>query len=181
MDLTQDNPMENFKKINNELKKYSKELSNRYQIVALNKTDAIDENKKEEIYNQFKSVSDNVFLISAATHENIDKLKIFMDKKVDEIEKPESIYEVEEDVGAYDNDDSAYEVLKVAKDTFIVNGGKIKRIADITDDKNRQQVLRLQNILKGMGVFDELRKKGIKDGDTVIIGHLEMEFYDDEF
>lgn len=181
VDLTQDNPMENFNKINNELKKYSEELSNRYQIVALNKTDAIDENKKEEIFNQFKAVSNDVFLISAATHENIDKLKIFMDKKVDEIEKPESIYEVEEDLGAYDNDDSAYEVLKVAKDTFIVNGGKIKRIADITDEKNRQQVLRLQNILKGMGVFDELRKKCIKDGDTVIIGHLEMEFYDDEF
>ncbi len=181
VDLTQDNPIDNFKKINDELKKYSEELSTRYQIVALNKTDAIDEDKKDAVYNQFKAICDNVFLISAATHENIDVLKTFMDKKVDEIEKPESIYEVEEDTGAYDNDDSAYEVIKVAKDTFIVNGGKIKRIADITDDKNRQQVLRLQNILKGMGVFDELRKKGIKDGDTVIIGHLEMEFYDDEF
>ncbi len=181
VDLTQDNPMENFNKINNELKKYSEELSNRYQIVALNKIDAIDENKKEEILNQFKSVSNDIFLISAVTHENIDKLKLFMDKKVDEIEKPVSIYEVEEDTGAYDNDDSAYEVIKVSKDTYIVNGGKIKRITDITDEKNRQQVLRLQNILKGMGVFDELRKKGIKDGDTVIIGHLEMEFYDDEY
>ena len=181
VDLTQDNPMENFNKINNELKKYSEELSNRYQIVALNKIDAIDENKKEEIFNQFKSVSNDIFLISAVTHENIDKLKLFMDKKVDEIEKPLSIYEVEEDTGAYDNDDSAYEVIKVSKDTYIVNGGKIKRITDITDEKNRQQVLRLQNILKGMGVFDELRKKGIKDGDTVIIGHLEMEFYDDEY
>ncbi len=181
VDLTQDNPMDNFNKINNELKKYSEELSNRYQIVALNKIDAIDENKKEEILNQFKSVSNDIFLISAVTHENIDKLKLFMDKKVDEIEKPVSIYEVEEDTGAYDNDDSAYEVIKVSKDTYIVNGGKIKRIVDITDEKNRQQVLRLQNILKGMGVFDELRKKGIKDGDTVIIGHLEMEFYDDEY
>ncbi len=181
VDLTQDNPMDNFNKINNELKKYSEELSNRYQIVALNKIDAIDENKKEEILNQFKSVSNDIFLISAVTHENIDKLKLFMDKKVDEIEKPVSIYEVEEDTGAYDNDDSAYEVIKVSKDTYIVNGGKIKRITDITDEKNRQQVLRLQNILKGMGVFDELRKKGIKDGDTVIIGHLEMEFYDDEY
>ena len=181
VDLTQDNPMENFNKINNELKKYSEELSNRYQIVALNKIDAIDENKKEEILNQFKSVSNDIFLISAVTHENIDKLKLFMDKKVDEIEKPVSIYEVEEDTGAYDNDDSAYEVVKVSKDTYIVNGGKIKRITDIKNEKNRQQVLRLQNILKGMGVFDELRKKGIKDGDTVIIGHLEMEFYDDEY
>ena len=63
----------------------------------------------------------------------------------------------------------------------IVSGGKIKRLTGVTDDRNRQQILRLQNILKGMGVFDELRLQGIKDGDTVIIGHLEFEFYDDEY
>ena len=88
---------------------------------------------------------------------------------------------VEEDTGAYDNDDSSYEIIKAAKDTYIVSGGKIKRLTGVTDDRNRQQILRLQNILKGMGVFDELRLQGIKDGDTVIIGHLEFEFYDDEY
>ena len=60
-------------------------------------------------------------------------------------------------------------------------GGKLKRLASVTDDRNRQQILRLQNVMQGMGVFDELRKKGIKDGDTVVVGHLEFEFYDDEF
>ena len=99
----------------------------------------------------------------------------------DEIEKDVSEIIVEEDTGAYDNDDSSYEVLKVAKDAYIVTGGKIKRLTSVTDDRNRQQILRLQNILKSMGVFDELRKKGVKDGDTVVIGHLEMEFYEDEY
>ena len=181
VDLTQENPMENFKKINNELAKYSERLSHLYQIVALNKIDAIDEDKKEEYLNLFKNVAQDVFLISAATHENVDKLKYFMSEKVDEIAKPESDIVVEEDTGAYDNDDSTFEIIKVAKDAFIVMGGKIKRLAAVTDDRNRQQILRLQNILKGMGVFDELRKKGVKDGDTVVIGHLEFEFYEDEF
>ena len=104
-----------------------------------------------------------------------------MAQKVDEIEKPVSDVVVEEDTGAYDNDDSSYEIVKAAKDTYIVSGGKIKRLTGVTDDRNRQQILRLQNILKGMGVFDELRLQGIKDGDTVIIGHLEFEFYDDEY
>lgn len=181
VDLTQENPMENFEKINNELAKYSERLSHLYQIVALNKIDAIDEDKKEEYLNLFKNVAQDVFLISAATHENVDKLKYFMSEKVDEIAKPESDIVVEEDTGAYDNDDSTFEIIKVAKDAFIVMGGKIKRLAAVTDDRNRQQILRLQNILKGMGVFDELRKKGVKDGDTVVIGHLEFEFYEDEF
>ena len=181
VDLTQENPMENYDKINDELAKYSDRLANLYQIVALNKIDAIDEETKENYYKQFKEVADDVFLISAATHENVDKLTYFMAQKVDEIEKPVSDVVVEEDTGAYDNDDSNFEVIKVAKDAFIIMGGKLKRLASVTDDRNRQQILRLQNVMQGMGVFDELRKKGIKDGDTVVVGHLEFEFYDDEF
>ena len=181
VDLTQENPMENYDKINDELAKYSGRLANLYQIVALNKIDAIDEETRENYYKQFKEVADDVFLISAATHENVDKLTYFMAQKVDEIEKPVSDVVVEEDTGAYDNDDSSFEVIKVAKDAFIIMGGKLKRLASVTDDRNRQQILRLQNVMQGMGVFDELRKQGIKDGDTVVVGHLEFEFYDDEF
>ena len=181
VDLTQENPMGNYDKINDELAKYSDRLANLYQIVALNKIDAIDEETKENYYKQYKEVADDVFLISAATHENVDKLTYFMAQKVDEIEKPVSDVVVEEDTGAYDNDDSNFEVIKVAKDAFIIMGGKLKRLASVTDDRNRQQILRLQNVMQGMGVFDELRKKGIKDGDTVVVGHLEFEFYDDEF
>lgn len=181
VDLTQENPMVNYDKINDELAKYSDRLANLYQIVALNKIDAIDEETRENYYKQFKEVADDVFLISAATHENVDKLTYFMAQKVDEIEKPVSDVVVEEDTGAYDNDDSSFEVIKVAKDAFIIMGGKLKRLASVTDDRNRQQILRLQNVMLGMGVFDELRKQGIKDGDTVVVGHLEFEFYDDEF
>ena len=181
VDLTQENPMENYDKINDELAKYSDRLANLYQIVALNKIDAIDEETKKNYYKQFKEVTDDVFLISAATHENVDKLTYLMAQKVDEIEKPVSDVVVEEDTGAYDNDDSSFEVIKVAKDAFIIMGGKLKRLASVTDDRNRQQILRLQNVMQGMGVFDELRKQGIKDGDTVVVGHLEFEFYDDEF
>ena len=31
-----------------------------------------------------------------------------------------------------------------------------------------------------MGVFDELKRLGIKNGDTIIVGHLELVHYDDE-
>ena len=161
--------------------KYSEKLANLYQIVALNKIDAVDEEIQNKYFEEFSKIADDVFLISAATHQNIEPITYLMAQKVDEIEKDVSEIIVEEDTGAYDNDDSSYEVLKVAKDAYIVTGGKIKRLTSVTDDRNRQQILRLQNILKSMGVFDELRKKGVKDGDTVVIGHLEMEFYEDEY
>lgn len=180
IDSTEENPFDNYEKINLELQKHSEHLANLYQIVALNKIDAIDEDKKSELLEQFKKVSGNVFMISAVTGENLDKLTDFMGEKVDEIPKSETEIVVEEDINAYNNDDSSYEIFKVAKDTFIVQGGKISRLAGVTDERNAEQVIRLQNILKAMGVFDELSKKGIKDGDTIIIGHLEFAYYSDE-
>lgn len=180
VDLTSEDPLDNYYKINEELKKYSESLYNEYQIVVLNKVDAVDEEIKNHYYEEFKKLGKDVFVISAATHENLNSLVNFVSIKVDEIEKPEIKIEVEEDLDAYNNDDSAFTVQKF-KDTFVVDGGKIKRLAQVSDDRNRQQMIRLQNILKSMGVFEELRKQGIKDGDTIVLGQLELVYYDDEY
>lgn len=179
IDLTQENPMENYNKINLELKKHSERLANLYQIIALNKIDAILDEEKEKFLEEFKQISDDVFEISAATGENIEQLKHFISQKVDEIEKPTFEIDVQEDLGAYNNDDSSFEVIKVSKDSFAIVGGKIKRLAQVTDSRNLEQVLRLQNIMTDMGVFEELKKQRIKDGDTIIVGHLELVHYED--
>ena len=181
VDITEENPIENYEKINLELEKHSEKLANLYQIIALNKIDSVDEEKKQELYNEFKNRSKDVFLISAVTGENLEDLLNFMSQKVDEIEKPQSEIVVEEDSGAYNNDDSAFEIVKAAKDVYIISGGKIGRLAQVTDERNSEQVIRFQNSLTGMGVFDKLKEMGIKDGDTVITGHLEFAYYADEF
>lgn len=180
IDSTEENPFENYKKINLELEKHSEQLACLYQIIALNKIDAIDDERRVELLKQFSEVSSDIFEISAVTGENLDKLLDFMGEKVDEIPKSETEIVVEEDLGAYNNDDSNFEIYKAAKDVYIIQGGKVERIAGVTDERNSEQVIRFQNIMKGMGVFDELSKMGIKDGDTIIIGHLEFAYYRDE-
>ena len=179
VDVTAENPLENFEIINNELALHSQKLADLYQIIALNKIDAIDDVRKAELKQQFSEYSDDVFMISAVTGENVDKLVDFMSIKVDEIEKRVSEIVVEEDMDAFNNDDSEFEVIKVTKDSFVVEGGKIRRLANVTDARNIEQVIRLQNIMTGMGVFEELKKKGVKDGDTIIVGHLEFIHYED--
>ena len=181
VDITQENPLENFKIINNELKKHSEELANRYQIVVLNKIDALDEEMVEDVVSQFKKYLPNkeIFTMSAVTKQNVEELMHFVSKKVDEIERPVIEVEVQEDVGAYNNDDSAFEIYKLDKNTFLVQGGKIKRLASVTDARNPEQIIRLQHIMTAMGVFDALKEKGIKNGDTLIIDHLELVHYDE--
>ncbi len=181
VDTTEENPFENYKIINNELEKHSHRLAALYQIIALNKIDAIDDEKKDVLLRQFKNVSDDVFLISAVTGDGVQELVNKMSEMVEKIEKPVSEIVVEEDLDAYNNDDSEYEITKAAKDTYIIVGGKIGRLAKVTDARNTEQVIRFQNILTGMGVFDKLKSMGVKDGDTIIVGHLEFAYYADEF
>jgi len=180
VDLTQENPVENYHKINAELKKHSERLSKLYQVVALNKIDSIFEEERDAYLEEFRKLADDVFVISAVTGENVEALKTFISVKVDEIEKPNFKIAIQEDLEAYNNDDSAFKVIRVAKDTFSVEGGKIGRLAYVTDARNNEQVLRLQNILTNMGVFKELRRQGIKDGDTIVMGHLELVHYEDQ-
>ena len=180
VDMTAPNPLENYKIINNELAKHSERLKNLYQITVLNKSDAVEEAVRERWKNEFTQVSNDVFVISAVTRENLQELLYFIERKKKKKPKPNFEIDIQEDTGAYDNDDCSFEITKFAKDGFIVTGGKINRLAGVTDARNTEQVVRLQNILTSMGVFDELKKKGIKNGDTIIIGHLELVHYDDE-
>ena len=180
VDLTAQNPVENYKIINNELKKHSEALGNLYQILVLNKIDSISGGDLDKYIEEFSSLASDIFPISAVTKQGVSELLHFVSQKVDEIPKPVFDLDIEEDTGAYDNDDSSFEIIKAAKDAYIVSGGKINRLAKVTDARNTEQVVRLQNIMKGMGVFDELHKHGLKNGDTVIIGHLELGYYDDE-
>lgn len=178
VDLTQENPVENYEKINNELTKHSKQLSELYQVIALNKIDAIDSELAEKYLSGFKKYSKDVFLISAATSKGVSELVNFVSQKVDEIPKPHIPVDIEEDLAAFDNDDSSYSIYKVDKNTFVIEGGKLFRLANVTDARNIDQIYRFQNIMASMNVFEALKAAGIKDGNVVKVGHIEFEYYD---
>lgn len=176
VDLTAENPLENYNKINNELEKYSKELSERFQIVMLNKSDAMQEKDAIKIRDEFLKYNKNVFVVSTVTGQGIKELLSCVYKKYDEIPSPKFDLNITEDKGFDDNDDSAYEVVKLNKNTYSVDGGKIRRLVSVVDIKNIRQIRRLTNILDSMGVFAELKQKGLTDGDTIYVAHLEMTY-----
>ena len=178
VDCTAENPRKNFDIINSELEKYSQKLSKLHQIIAINKIDAILDEELEKIKEQFKGL--DLFCISAVTGQGLEELKNEIENKVDTIPKPEADYIVEEDLDATNNDDNYWEVRKIAKDAYLVDGGKIIRISQVINSRNTEQVIRLQNTMKAMGIMDELKHLGVQNGDTVIVGKLELEYWDEE-
>lgn len=103
-----------------------------------------------------------------------------LEHKVETIEKPVSDIVVEEDLEATNNDDGYWEVNKLNKNTYLVTGGRIIRISQVTDPRSTEQIIRFQNIMISMGIMEELKHLGIQNGDTIIVGKLELEYWDDE-
>lgn len=180
IDGTEENPIKNYQIINEELAKYSEKLSHLYQIIAINKIDAIEPERMEELKQEFDKLGIKPFFISAVTGENIESLKHELENKVNTIEKPVSEVNIEEDLAATDNNDGYWDVQKISKDTFMVTGGRIIRISQVTDPRSTEQIIRFQNIMISMGIMDELKRIGIQNGDTILVGKLELEYWDDE-
>jgi len=181
VDLSAPDPVANYKNINKELKKFDRELAARYQILVLNKSDIVDGEVVAKLYKNFKKLNKDVFIISAVTRNGLEPLLNQVYKMVDEIPAPVITTEFDEDTGALDNDDSSYEIHQLGKNKFFIEGGKVRRLASVTDIRNGAQMLRLKNILDSMGVYEKLKKMGVQNGDIIIAGHVEFQYLSDYY
>ncbi|MEB3286659.1 MAG: GTPase ObgE [Vampirovibrionales bacterium] len=187
--------LENFRLINQELEKYSGLLSKKPQILVLNKMDSVPEDYVETLRAKFRAEADTakskhnspemaafepgVFAISAATRQGVDQLLSHLFAQLDAIPKQEQVVELVADYKAFNNDDSAFEIERKGKQ-FFVDGGKIDRLFQVTDMKNRAAVFRLMNILKAMGVFSALAAAGAHEGHVISIAGLEFDYLPDD-
>ncbi|SMP14217.1 GTP-binding protein [Desulfurobacterium pacificum] len=84
-------PEEAFEKINEELKLYSEELTQKPQIVVGTKIDALtDRSKIEKLKEYFNKKGYPFFAISAVTGEGLDELMYFVAQKLKELEKEDA-------------------------------------------------------------------------------------------
>jgi GTP-binding protein len=75
IDLTAEDPIAHYQVIQDELTAYGRGLSDRPQIIALNKADAVDEETKQEKMSQLKHLTcASIFTISAVTGMGLDAL-----------------------------------------------------------------------------------------------------------
>ena len=183
VDISLEGSLENYKKINKELEKFDKELAKRPMVLVLNKSDLTDLEHANEIKEEFMKTFDlkEVFIISSATKDGIQDLLNYIYVKLDEVHDITVSHVVEDDPDAFNNDDSDYEIVKLNKNTYTINGGKLKRLASVTDIKNTGQIKRYTNILDSMGIFDDLRGLGIQNGDTIVVAGIELTYDEDYY
>jgi Obg family GTPase CgtA len=173
------NPIEDFDKINEELKQYSPKLPGKLQVVAANKTDlpGADEN-----YSLFEKEMEKrglkLFKISAATNQGLRELMLYVSGMLDKIPEEVPDYEVEDE--AYFNlnardDTKGYEIT-VEDGIYLITGPFVDRIFMKVNIHDSESLNYFQKVLRRKGIIDELKVMGIKDGDTVKMNDFEFDF-----
>lgn len=172
------NALEDFDKINEELRMYNEKLSTRPQVVVANKCDILeDEGIYEDFKNELESRGYKVFKMSAATRQGIDDVIAYVSQLLQEAEEIELV--TEEEMYKPELDDTSEEglTIEIEDGVYVVKGKALRRIMYSVNFDDMESLQFFQKSMENQGVFDQLRDMGIEDGDTVRIYELEFEFY----
>jgi GTP-binding protein len=165
-------PIKDFEIIENELKNYSADLSDRPRLIALNKIDLPDGKAIADMVEaEFKARGYQVFQVSAVARLGLSELLFAMAKTVNEYRAAQAHDEKARIVlRPTPVDDRGFEVLVNEDGTFTVLGTKPERWVHQTNFSNAEAIGYLADRLASLGVEKELFKKGAKAGDEVRIG-----------
>ncbi len=172
------NPVQDFHTINEELKKYSEKLSQRKQIIVANKIDIMqDDTGYKELEKLAKEQNIEIFKISGATGQGIKELLNRVSEVLKTLPKEEIVDE--EDRVVYTlNDDSNDFTVRKEDGIFIIEGKAINRLMGRINIDDNESMYYFEKSLKQLGIEAELKKQGIKEGDTVKVLNWTFEWYE---
>ncbi len=168
-------PYNDYVVINKELEKFNENLLKKKQIIIANKMDM--PNSKENL-EKFKSkVKEPIYEISAIKGEGLDKVIHALAETLKKLPKT-PLYEndkFESHVLYKFEEEKPYTIIR-ENDTWIVKGDKVEKLFKMSRLDTDEAILRFSNKLRKMGIDDELRERGIKEGDIIKILDFEFEF-----
>lgn len=173
VDLTEEDPFDNYLKINHELKMYDEKLVDRPQIVVCNKVEMPGAIEKYEAFKQ--KIDSKTIAISAIEKKNVDQLLYLT---LDVLKDAPKIIEEENDEVIYtfvDDEEAGFDI-HVEDDVYVITGNKIELLFNRTDFNKEDGIKRFARQLRTLGVDEALREKGCKNHDTVRILKYEFEF-----
>ena len=170
-------PVEDIKKINYELARYSSELAKRPQIILANKTDALDREIVDipAFESYVRSQGWELLYVSAVTGEGLDEMIRLVAERLKDL-PPMKVYERE-----YEPEDAYVgggkeTTIRRENDTFYVEGEWLFNLMGQINFDDYESLNFFQRVLQKSGVFEALEAKGCKDGNTVSIYDFEFDY-----
>lgn len=178
-------PVDDFYNINKELSEYSPLLGEKPQIVAANKIDLLEDEETDEklkkLEEAVKASDLQFFKISAPINRGVLNL---MEAAAALLAKTESEKPCEEkEIFDFDREeqDPNYRTVYAGKenDYFVLEGKQLLKIFRSTNFEDIGSLRYLYKYIEKSGAIEELKKKGLKEGDTIKIEDFEFEYMDE--
>ncbi|MGX7013500.1 GTPase ObgE [Vagococcus silagei] len=183
-------PFDDYEKINHELESHDLRLLERPQIIVANKMDMPDaEENLKEFTKKIQALKENefdddiqIFPISGVSRQGIDPLLSATAGLLEVTDEfPLYIEETgEEEIVHYGfhEDEPAFTISRDDDATWVLSGDKLEKLFVMTNFEREESIMKFARQLRGMGVDEELRKRGARDGDQVRIKEFVFEFVD---
>ena len=176
-------PVADIAAINKELHTYNPVLSDRPQVIAANKIDAIyddgsgQEDPVKELKAEFEPKGIPVFPISAVSGKGVKELLYFVKEKLAGINNEPVIFAREFDLDSLNIAPNLPYTVEKDGDTYVVEGPRIEKMLGYTNLESEKGFEFFQKFLKDNGILEELEKAGIQEGDTVRMYGLAFDYY----
>ena len=170
-------PVDDFEKINEELRQYSPELAERPMLVAANKVDLLppDSDNLERLRAHVEAKGYEFYTICAATTQGTRELMKTIAGKLAAL-PPVTIYEPEyvKPLAEAGNADELQ--IERYDDLWVVSGKWLQKLLNDINFDDYESRMYFDRQLRKSGLFDRLEEQGIEDGDTVSIYDFEFDY-----
>ena len=167
-------PIEDFKKINAELKEYSKTLASLPQIIALNKCDVYGAEENVKAFRKKYCRRYKIFPITAVSGEGTKQLVEAIFNKLQQL-PPVSRVESDESFTYRKSGDLGFEIY-MDGEVYVIVGALVDMLCRNVALNDPDSMAYFQKILREKGVISRLKEMGIKENDTISIGDVEFEY-----
>lgn len=184
-DIADPNLEDNIKTIAKEVDIYGGRLKKLTQLIALNKADLMEQAEAERIADQLweklptlipnSDTVKEVVTISCGTTAGIDAFKNLLIEELDKLPIVVETHDVVEDIRATVHPDDGFHVERKNK-LFYVFGRRIEKLVTVTNMRSPESLTHLFNVMRAMGIIDEMTKLGIEPGAEVVIGEATFQF-----
>lgn len=189
-------PVGDYDAIRTELELFNPELVGKPSVVAYNKMDIPDssdywEDVRASLLRDHGVAPEDCMAISAVTGQGTTELVRRLHALLDTL--PESNQLEQEEMidatsllGAHKKgsgppiDDFTVQMECKSPRRWRVEGYGIERFTQMTNWTYYEALLRFQRVLEASGINDALRKQGVREGDTVCVSEMEMDWSDDK-
>ena len=172
--------IEDYEKINEELRKFSEKLSNKKQIVLANKMDLLwNMDKYEKFKAHVEAQGNEVYPISVILNEGIREVLFRSYDMLQKIEREplEEEVNVNEVLREIKGESEDFVITQDEEGTYVIEGRILDEVlAKYVITMDEDSIINFLHMMRSLGLEEAMRDAGIQDGDNVRIADVEFEY-----